>query len=118
MKNAMLAVIMACVGLIVLCSGSGRAADLAPYPIGVNLELTGRVSSLGVPVKRGLEIATDAINAAGGINGRKLKPIYYDNESDPAKAVILTKRLIDVDNVIACTGYALSGNAMAAIQTV
>ena len=76
------------------------------------------MSSLGIPVKRGLEIAADAVNAAGGVNGRKLKPVYYDNESDPAKAVILTKRLIDVDNVIACTGYALSGNAMAAVQTV
>ncbi|HVN23316.1 MAG TPA: ABC transporter substrate-binding protein [Syntrophorhabdales bacterium] len=94
------------------------AAELAPYPIGVNLELTGRVSSLGIPVKRGFEIASDAVNAAGGVNGRKLKAVYYDNESDPAKAVILTKRLIDVDNVIACTGYALSGNAMAAVQTV
>jgi branched-chain amino acid transport system substrate-binding protein len=118
MKKAMLVVIVACAAASFLLCGHGRAAEPAPYPIGVNLELTGRVSSLGIPVKRGLEIAADAVNAAGGVNGRKLKPIYYDNESDPAKAVILTKRLIDVDNVIACTGYALSGNAMAAVQTV
>ena len=32
--------------------------------------------------------------------------------------MILTKKLIDVDNVVACAGYALSGNAMAAVQTV
>src|SRR5271166_5253375 len=104
MKKATLVVIMACIAPIVLFCGYAQTAELAPYPVGVNLELTGRVSSLGIPVKRGLEIAADAVNAAGGVNGRKLKPVYYDNESDPAKAVILTKRLIDVDNVIACTG--------------
>jgi branched-chain amino acid transport system substrate-binding protein len=118
MKKRTLLVSVACVvGICLFCSHV-RAAEPAPYPIGVNLELTGRVSSLGIPVKRGFDIATDAVNAAGGINGRKLKPIYYDNESDPAKAVILTKKLIDVDNVVACAGYALSGNAMAAVQTV
>jgi len=118
MKKATFIVVVACVAGIFLFCGHVRAAEPAPYPIGVNLELTGRVSSLGIPVKRGLEIASDTVNAAGGVNGRKLKPIYYDNESDPAKAVILTKRLIDVDNVVACVGYALSGNAMAAVQTV
>jgi branched-chain amino acid transport system substrate-binding protein len=93
-------------------------AQLAPYPIGANLELTGRISSIGIPEKRGMDITLDLVNASGGVHGRKLKVITYDNESDSAKAVILTKRLIEMDKVIACLGYSSSGSTMAVIQTV
>ncbi|MBI5446531.1 MAG: ABC transporter substrate-binding protein [Deltaproteobacteria bacterium] len=117
MVRRLVALLAVSFGLGWLSSGA-KAAEPAPYPVGVNLELTGRVSSLGIPEKRGFEIVFDAINAAGGVNGRKLKPVYYDNESDPSKTVIHTKKLIDVDHVIACLGYALSGNAMAAVQTI
>jgi branched-chain amino acid transport system substrate-binding protein len=108
---------------IVICfwllffSGSGNTQRLAPYPIGFVLDLTGPASSLGIPEKRIAEIEIYAINSVGGINGRELKAIFYDSETDASKAVLHTKRLIDVDKVIICAGYSTSGTTMASIKT-
>ena len=113
----------ALMGMVVLLAnmffftGVGQAQQMAPYPVGLVSDLTGRMSDMGTAVKRGMEIALERINAAGGVNGRFLKPIYYDGESDPSKAVLHTKRLIEVDKAIMVTGYNLSGSTMAAIQT-
>lgn len=89
----------------------------APYPVGVALELTGIISNIGQAEKKGLDIAIDAINAAGGVNGRQLKLFLYDTETNPAKGVTISKRLIDVDKVVASIGYGSSGVTMACIQT-
>ncbi len=89
----------------------------APYPVGVALELTGIISNIGQGEKKGLDIAIDAINTAGGVNGRQLKLFLYDTETNPAKGVTVSKRLIDVDKVVASIGYGSSGVAMACIQT-
>jgi len=98
-------------------AGSGNTQRLAPYPIGFVLDLTGPASSLGIPEKRTVEMEISAINATRGINGRELKPIFYDSETDASKAVLHTKRLIDVDKVIVCAGYSTSGTTMASIKT-
>ena len=92
-------------------------AQKSVYTIGIALDLTGITSNIGIAEKRAVEIAVDAINAAGGVNGRQLKPIIYDNESSTTKAVLNTKRLIDVDNAVVCAGYSSSGTTMASIQT-
>ena len=105
--------------LVAVCFFSGNSqAQKAPYVIGGTLDMTGRQSNLGTGGKRGMEIAVDTINAAGGVNGRQLKVIYYDTESEPAKGVIHTKRLIEVDKVVLLGGYSSSGAAMAVLQTV
>ena len=93
-------------------------AQKAPYLIGCVVELTGRQSNLGIAAKRGLEIAIEAINTAGGVNGRQLKAVYYDGESEASKGVIHTKRLIEVEKATVLAGYISSGTAMACIQTV
>lgn len=105
-------------GFLLLASGEGRAQKAAPYPVGAVFDLTGIISSIGGPEKRGLEIAVEAVNAAGGVNGRQLKITVYDSESNATKGVTETKRLIDVDKVIAGLGYSSTGVTMAAIQTV
>ncbi len=93
-------------------------AQKAPYLIGCVMELTGRQSNLGIAAKRGMEIAIDAINSTGGVNGRQLKAVYYDGESEASKGVIHTKRLIEVEKASVLAGYISSGTAMASIQTV
>ena len=105
------------VALMLMAPLSAQAQQKAPYQIGLVSDLTGRMSDMGTAVKRGMEIAVERVNAAGGVNGRLLKPIYYDGESEPSKAVIHTKRLIDVDKAAVVTGYNLSGSTMASIQT-
>ena len=105
-------------GCMLLAAVESRAQKVAPYPVGAVFDLTGIISSIGGPEKRGVEIAVDAVNAAGGVNGRQLKMTVYDSESNATKGVTETKRLMDVDKVIAGLGYSSTGVTMAAIQTV
>jgi branched-chain amino acid transport system substrate-binding protein len=118
MKRVFVGMVLVIVGLILLATSNGFAQQkLPPYTIGMVTDLTGRMSDMGIANKRGMEIAVEAVNAAGGINGRQLKVVLYDGESDPAKSVIHTKKLIDVDKAIILTSYNLSGSTMASIQT-
>ncbi len=118
MKRIFVRTILLIVGLLLLLTNSGLAQQkLAPYVIGVVTDLTGRMSDMGIANKRGVEIAVEAVNAAGGVNGRQLKIVMYDGESDPSKSVIHTKKVIDVDKAIITTSYNLSGSTMASIQT-
>ncbi len=110
-------VMLVCVVLVLSLVGSGHAQRLASYPIGFVTDLTGRMSEMGTANKRGMDIAIEAINAAGGINGRQFKAIVYDSESDASKSVLHTKRLIEVDKAIILTSYNLSGSTMASIPT-
>ena len=118
MKRVFVGMVLAIVGLILLTGSSSFAQQkLPPYTIGMVTDLTGRMSDMGIANKRGMEIAVEAVNAAGGVNGRQLKVVLYDGESDPAKSVIHTKKIIDVDKAIITTSYNLSGSTMASIQT-
>lgn len=118
MKRLVMVGLILGIGLVLIWTSSGLSQQkLAPYPIGFCADLTGRMSDMGTANKRGMEIAIDAINAAGGVNGRQLKAIVNDGESDPSKSVLHSKRLIEVDKVTILTGYNLSGSTMASIQT-
>lgn len=91
--------------------------ELAPYKLGVSLDLTGAMSYLGIPKKRGAEWALEKINAAGGVNGRQLQAIFYDAKSDTAEAVKNAKRMIDVDKVVISMGYSSTETAFACFDT-
>lgn len=118
MKRIFVGIILLIIGLLLLVANRSFAQQkLAPYVIGVVTDLTGRMSDMGIANKRGVEIAVEAVNAAGGVNGRQLKIVMYDGESDPSKSVIHTKKVIDVDKAIITTSYNLSGSTMASIQT-
>jgi ABC-type branched-subunit amino acid transport system substrate-binding protein len=75
------------------------AAQGNPIKIGAILPLTGSGASYGVWMKGGAEMATEEINAAGGIAGRKLEVIYEDHAADASKAVNAMRRLVEVEKV-------------------
>lgn len=93
-----------------------HAQGTAPYVLGVCLEMTGRQSTLGAGVKKGIDIALAQVNGAGGVNGRQLRAIFADGESDPAKDVLHTKRFIEVEQVSVLTGYVSLAGTLASIQ--
>src|SRR5262245_26758787 len=72
--------------------------------IGFAGALTGPVAGFGNDIKRAMEMAADAINAKGGIKGRKVELVTRDDEHDPVKTVAAYRNLIERQNVIAMIG--------------
>lgn len=72
---------------------------------------TGATATFGVFQKRGIDMAVEEINAAGGINGKKIRHINYDNKSDNDETLAVVNRLISQDNVMALIGEATSGKS-------
>ena len=63
--------------------------------IGTHQDLSGPIKVWGVPVSNGMKMAVEEINAAGGINGRKLKLILEDSGYDPKRAVLASQKMIE-----------------------
>jgi len=76
--------------------------------------LSGPIKVWGVPVSNGMKMAVEEINAAGGINGRKLRMILEDNGYDPKKAVLATQKMIEHDKIFAMIGPMGSAPVLAA----
>lgn len=107
---SLLALVLVVSGLAACSAEEEDSADT--IKIGVNLELTGDVSVYGIPERNAIEQATEEINAAGGIDGKLVELVVYDNAYDQAKAVQNTEKLIE-DGVVAILGPATSGMTLA-----
>ncbi len=74
--------------------------------VGVILPLTGPHTGFGVIEKRSFEMAQNEINAAGGINGRKLELLFGDEAGNPQVARASASQLVNADKVVMlCGGY-------------
>src|SRR5437870_700929 len=74
-----------------------RAAD--PVKIGFSMALTGGVAPAGKIVLAAFEIWRDDVNAKGGLLGRPVDLVYYDDQSNPANVPGIYTKLIGVDKV-------------------
>jgi branched-chain amino acid transport system substrate-binding protein len=86
--------------------------------VGTHQDLSGPIKGWGVPVANGLKMATEEINAAGGINGRKIRLIVEDSGYDPKRAVLATQKLIEKDQVFSMIGAMGSPTVLAAQDIV
>jgi len=103
-----LVLLLTLVMLISIAAGCSKA-DSNEIKIGINYELSGGVASYGQSSVDGIKLAIEEVNAAGGINGKKIVAVEYDNKSEPSEAVIIANRLISQDKVLAILGPATSG---------
>lgn len=71
--------------------------------------LTGDVAMYGNPTLKGMKMAMDEINAAGGINGKKLEIVENDNRGDKQEGASITQKLISRDQVVAIVGDPTTG---------
>jgi branched-chain amino acid transport system substrate-binding protein len=78
-------------------STAARAAD--PITIGFGMALTGGLAAGGKSALLAMQIWQEQINAKGGLMGRPVKLIYYDDQSNPATVPALYTKLLDVDKV-------------------
>ena len=81
--------------------------------IGSVLSVSGPAAFLGDPELKTLQMYIEKINAEGGVLGRKLELVHYDDGSDAAKANGFTKRLIESDKVDVLIGGTTTGATMA-----
>ena len=95
---------------------SAHAAD--PIKIGSFLSASGPAAFLGDPEKKVLELYVDKINAAGGINGRPLELIVYDDGGRADKALSFAKRLLSNDRVDVIVGGSTTATTMASIKLI
>ena len=82
--------------------------------IGVDMELTGAVSAYGTAENKGIKLAVDEINKAGGVDGKKLELVTKDNKSDNAESSTAATNLAVQNQVNAIIGPATSGAVSAA----
>jgi branched-chain amino acid transport system substrate-binding protein len=73
--------------------------------LGSSSALSGPAARLGINLIAGAQVALREINDAGGINGRQLKMVSYDDQYDPPKTVLNTQKLINDDKVFALFNY-------------
>lgn len=84
-----------------------------PIKIGALFALSGPASSIGTPSKLVAQMVADKINKEGGINGRPIELVFGDTESDPTKALMVAKRLVEQDGVVALIGPTRTDSGMA-----
>jgi branched-chain amino acid transport system substrate-binding protein len=80
--------------------------------------LTGPGYLYGKLVMNGVEVVFDEVNAAGGINGRKLQLIREDDRCDPAGAIAAVQKLVHQDQVFALIGGGCSNATLAARDSI
>ena len=101
---------------MVLSASAAFAAD--PIKIGSVLSITGPAGYLGDPELKTLQMMVEDINKKGGVLGRPLELVHYDDGSDAAKANGFGKRLIDDDKVDLIVGGTTTGATMSIVPLV
>ena len=86
--------------------------------IGSVLSVTGPAAFLGDPELKTLQLYVEELNKKGGVLGRQLELIHYDDGTDANKANSFTKRLIEDDKVDILIGGTTTGATMSMVPLV
>jgi branched-chain amino acid transport system substrate-binding protein len=108
----------AAAAVAVLCLLAGSVSAAEPIKIGSFLSVTGGASFLGDPEKKTLEMYVEKINAEGGVLGRSVELVLYDDGTNAKEALTFVKRLILQDQVDVIVGGTTTGNTMAVIKEI
>ncbi len=99
----------------VLALGSLTAMAADPIKVGSVLSVTGPAAFLGDPELKTLQLYVEDINKKGGVLGRQLQLVHYDDGSDANKANGFAKRLLDDDKVDILIGGTTTGSTMSMV---
>jgi branched-chain amino acid transport system substrate-binding protein len=99
-------------------AGTLPAQAAEPIRIGAIFSVTGPASFLGEPERNTAKMLEEDLNKSGGLLGRQVEVIVYDDESDATKAVTAVDRLIKRDRVVAVIGPSTSGSTLAIIPKI
>ena len=94
----------------VAATGLALSADAADMiKVGFHAPLTGFAASDGNSATEGAKLAVEQINAAGGIKGKMLELVVYDDQAKPAQAIAIANKLIGQDKVPVAVSGSYSG---------
>jgi branched-chain amino acid transport system substrate-binding protein len=94
------------------CSGSAESAEAETVKIGLIAPTTGQVAVYGQAVQNAVEMAVKEQNAAGGVLGKQIELITYDNKGDATESVNAFNRLVDNDGIDAFIGAVISSTSL------
>ncbi|HWB19274.1 MAG TPA: ABC transporter substrate-binding protein, partial [Phycisphaerales bacterium] len=92
---------------------SGNSESGGAIKVGHYASLTGAEATFGVSTDNGIKLAVEERNAAGGVKGRKIELITYDNQGKAQESITTVTRLIQQDHVAAVLGEVASSRSLA-----
>lgn len=110
-RNILIVMLVLIITSLFLVSGCEKK-EAETIKIGAILPLTGTASEIAAQHKMGIDFAVNEINAAGGINGKKLEIIYEDDQNDPKTTVSAFNKLNSI-NKVPVVLTVMSGSSMA-----
>ena len=117
--TALAVVCMLSLASLVGCGGGGtegQTSNADTVKIGGLAPLTGNLSIYGIATDNGVKMAIDEINAAGGVLGKQIEYIVYDEKGDATEAVNAYNKLIQSDQIDALIGDVTSNPSIAVAQ--
>ena len=97
---------LATAGALLLIAAASAGAE-EPIKIGFGMSLTGPLAANGKMSLVAMQVWETDMNAQGGLLGRPVKLVYYDDQSNPAQVPAIYAKLLDVDKVdLIVSGYA------------
>lgn len=105
-------------GVVLVMSFATVSAAQDTIRIGSVLSVTGAASYIGDPEAKTLKLYVDKVNDSGGILGKKLELVLYDDASDANKARTFSTRLVERDEIVALVGGSTTGTTMAMVPVM
>jgi branched-chain amino acid transport system substrate-binding protein len=97
------------------CGGRDGAAPAATIRIAAVAPLTGSQGEVGNDLVQGIQLAADEVNAAGGLLGKKIELVLFDDAADPKQAVTVAQKIVADSTIVGLVGHMNSGTTKSAI---
>lgn len=104
----------ACAAFVLALTACNKKTDSNEIVIGEFGALTGPIASFGQSTHKGVTLAVEEINAAGGVLGKQIRLVVEDDQGKPEEALTAVTKLISKDRVVALIGEFASSNSLAA----
>ena len=105
-------------GGAVVAAPAARDPSTGPVVIAFMTDFTGPLAEFGPELQRGVELAIEHVNAAGGILGRPVVLVTGDTQADPTVAVAEARRLVNIEGAVAIAGPFTSVATLAVAEAV
>lgn len=114
-RNLFIGVILVSFAIFLSFSGCGKSSE-NEILIGEYESLTGAEATFGTSSANGLKLAVEETNNSGGVLGKQIKLITYDDQGKPSEAATVVQKLINKDRVVAVVGEVASSRSKAGAQ--